>query len=1642
MGCNIEKSIVDGMVKKGLIEFNSSRNLYEISSTPTDFIQEADRIQRELETIYGIPTEPVIFLKGGQTRAVVNRSAARDRLISSSVVRLNGPAIRKFQELEDLTEEDIKQATTSEISEVVDRLTVSQESMITQLGLKLEMMDDLKDRDGNPLRGAAAADFFKTAILATYGKEEEITEEIAHFYVEALKITQDPLYQSIRSRIFKTPEYAEVLAEYTGLETYTEESLIDEAIAKVMLNRAAKKGIVDRESRWWKRAWQKLKNMFGLEDPYVKAAFKLFNDDLTEYKEVIKNSTNPTIARSLGNQQSAESIENEIVETHNKLSISEKITRDALEGKLKNLEFFEDDDGFFARYQIEENGVLQTITNRVTDASTVKFMTSFGGLRAAKVRQSLPKPEASRNAGTNLHSAGQYLIESQTKKMKGASLVELKDRETLTEVEAKAISGLQPQMFETFRTQTGKILKDVKAIQDTIDKDKDFKVFTEVAIYNPETDTAGTIDMLFLFSDGSVAVYDFKFISPKYKLTSGYGAQKHIIVDPFRGGKLESFNMQLSTYGQTLRTIYGITNIRRSRIIPGHIDFEWENDTPKKINTFQMGGENNRFLKEISVAAELTDDDIINSKLKEIYKKLADLNKKKSTASIRRQKDIYYSAIQSLTVDSNFAQLIREISDTVGNLKNVDIKDEEDEDYITFEELYHSLEILSMFSNVREIVELKKQGLKEGSKEKEQFERQIDKLSNIVVSSITTIEEELKKRNKALSRLDTTVLSPKVGYTGKFTVMDQIDNPIFKETKRRINNIHAIVTRRNEELRLKWEALNEELEEWTPNNMSLADTYEMFIKDTGEELKLIPMFKKEFWEEVEKTVNSDDPSIDQGVLVKWMKDNFQIKEGAKESYDAFLKRRITWLKQEYPAQDQAYSQALKSFKDTYNVFGGNSSAWISPKYWMYLEVKPEVAKTVWSNEYAELNKVGNEPLLKYYKAWKEQLREFNEELRGSHLNYDFIPSVRKGIVEGYMSGNFGGSDSFMDWLTKGLKVKLDEDDTSGGINVNSIPLPFLTPLRNLKGEVTSKLVSRDLSRAMYLAGASIYNFIEKDKVEAELLWLKHQLTTEKLAGKQLAQKKVFKGKLSYGEIIKDSSGQFVEEKMSEDTVQLYNQLFNYYMYGHSYSSDDTFFDMPIIGEVSAQKLVSKMNSVFSFMKISLPVRLAISTKIAGSIFINVEGAGGVHYSNSDVTKAMKMYASSQGRPVYQAVTDYFNLHTEGHQYHRSRKMHSSMAARNLDTSVWYEFLGMTDRSIDRTIGVAMMHTHGLSKDGTVKRLSQLPEGTEPLIKLLKENVVVDSKKRARVKLGTMSDEAFAEFRQKVKRVASGVKGEQGEDNIVAAHTELAFRLFGTFKWWMPGFLHKRFKGRYFDYIEDMPVEGRYWGLQRGMANREEFDSTQTIFTRIMSTLYTTQNLLSHLTLLKSYNISAKRKAALEAKGKWGPAKQARYDAQRASIKLELEHLKQNSNDPDFIGMDLESYIEMREASVKSGLREVQATIALILMSMVMGARGLGDDEDKTLASSNHGTRMLSEILAKVQLEVTFALNPMELVKLNQSGTIPALGIVEDGIRLFAAAGKDLFSDSTDARSKSFSREFFETLTPGHNQFYTFLTGDK
>ena len=1639
MSCNVKANIVNNMVAKGLIKYSTNTNQYYLSAPAYEFEQEAARIQNVLETEYQLNTEPLIYLDEETTSKLLrNHSINRDNTVLNTLVRLRGREIEKFQDLADRFPQIEQQLTKDRIARAERDVASGLKMLMSQLGIDFKITERLTDNEGNTLVGVAMADLINKSIVATLGNEAELTEEITHFYVNALKETGSPLYNSMRSRIFKTPEYAEVVKAYGAtISEYTEEDLIDEAIAKVMVNRAKDNDINDRESRWWKRAWQAVKNMFNLEDPYVKAAYKMFNDDLRKYRDAVSATTNTTLFRSLGTTQPAELIKDDIISMHKKLNIKPDITKDLAEqNKITNFELFEDGKGLMARYTITEKpgDTPVIVTRRATDASTISFMRNMGGLEAIQAMRKNPKSEFARDAGTRLHTAGQYLVESEAKKMKGAKVVDL-GAEPLSETKVKVESGLSDSMFKEFRGEMQRLLKEVRKVQDTVDKGKDFEVFTEVMVYDKDTDTGGSIDILFLFSDGTTAIYDFKFIAPKQKFTEGKGASKQIVIDPFRGGKRESYDSQLSMYKKTLTDNYGIKGIRMSRVIPAHMDFTWSKTgkKPTGINTFHIGKSKNSFLQHLSVASEYTDNRKTNAKLSEIYARLTDLNSMKPSAKIRREKDMLYRTVQALVVESNLTELIASLNDTINTATSyASLSDEDSENYMTFSELQHSLDLLLLFSDLGNVMLTKTNKIKDEKKKKAGLD-DIAELSKSVSSTIEVLEEELLKRQYAASRVDPTVLAPGLGFLDKFTVMDQIENPAFQEGKRRINITHDIIARRVEELRRKWQDLDDSLKTYADQNgnMPLIDVYNMFIKDTGEELKLVSMFKKEFWDEVREKVAVPDEVKQESV--KWMKERFQVKKDAKESYNKALKRKIAYLKIEYPNKGKAYNAALKSFKDNYNVFGGNPSAWASSRYWMYLEVKPEYAEKVWSEEFARLNKPGNEILLNYYNNWREQLREFNEEMDGVYFAGDKIPTVRKGFIENFTSGDVFSKDVISDWWSRGFAIKVDEDDTSGGNPIKKVPMPFVNALVNRKGDKSSELVSRDLSRAMYLMGTSVYNYIEKSKIESEMLFLRHQLHTKHLSGQQVKSRTTAKG-----EVLVREAGELAYEDIDQDTLALYDKFFNYYIYGHSYSGKDK-----IIGGVSMQKLVSKLNGIFSYLKISVPVKLAISTKIAGSLFSYVEGMGGVHYSTKELSDSVVMFAKD--RDLYYGITDYFNLHTQGREYHRGRRMHASVLSRNLDTSFLYEPLGMTDRSIDRTIGVAMMKNYGLGEDGLVKRLNQLPEGTKSIFDIVVEKSTQNKETgEVSVALDALPDEAFTQFRQVVKKVSGGIKGEQGEDNIIAAHTEVAFRMLGTFKWWMPAFVLKRYGGRRYDYLEDAPVEGRYLGGLRAMTPSDSDTETDSYIKTTGAALETIYNLLSHLTMLRSYTVSEERKTRLESKDKWGKKDQERYDSQREAIRLELDFVKANTTNPDMLKLDLESYIQMREASTRSMLGEARMVAILSLIGMLFGARGF-DDDGEPLKNTNYGTRLLSDILSKVILETTFAMNPLELQRLNQSA-IPTLGLVDDAYAILRSMARSTTSTITgkplDKRMKSFPREVAETFVPGYNQFIKFILQTK
>jgi hypothetical protein len=504
---------------------------------------------------------------------------------------------------------------------------------------------------------------------------------------------------------------------------------------------------------------------------------------------------------------------------------------------------------------------------------------------------------------------------------------------------------------------------------------------------------------------------------------------------------------------------------------------------------------------------------------------------------------------------------------------------------------------------------------------------------------------------------------------------------------------------------------------------------------------------------------------------------------------------------------------------------------------------------------------------------------------------------------------------------------------------------------------------------MYMLGDSVYNHIEKSNIETDILSLRLILSkTKELQG-------------SDSKLKLRKSGRTNPDNMSTGTMELYDALINAYLYDHSYSTKD----FKIMG-MSAQKFVNVANKIMSTTKISMPVKLAISTQIAGTIALNAEVTDSIHLNNEDMFKGLRLWQSDYGS--YMELSEYFDIHQEGMLMHRSRKMRTSTADRWLDRSMLYEPLTMVDRSIDRRVAIAMLHSHGLNENGELKRLSQLPEGSKSLIEIL-------DAKDGKIN-GEMSEDARYDFKKRVQEIVRGVKGDQGEENLLAAHTLLAARAMGTFKWWMPGTVQSRMGEIRYSYVLDEIKEGRFSGTFKSMTAKEMIAVEEGFMNTTLSYMNSAVSALGHLAGIQSYRISNRTKARLEAKGKWTPEKNAAWLRKREMLQLEMDLIKQNSTDPRMKNMTDEEFFSMREASVIKTLVELRSMLALVLLNLAIGL-GSGPDDEEWYKQS-YASRRLADVLAKIVLESTFYINPNEFVKLTKSA-LPLATMIAEGAHL-------------------------------------------
>ena len=849
MSCSIKQNIIDTMVDKELMSFNPQRNMYEATTDAFTFTQEANRIQRELESAYGIKTDPVIYITETSRKSLKPGPYYRDNIIRGSLIRFRQSEIDRFQKLAEVSPEERVEENNRRVAEAYDKLNSSMVSMLTQMGVTVNVTRNITDSEGNLLEGVAVADLANKAVtIADGGNEAELTEEVVHFYVNALKDLGNPLYKAIRGRVTDMPEYAQTAALYSAIEDYSEEDIIDEAITKVIVNRIGEEGIQDRETRWWKRAWQDIKKIFNLGDPYLNAAYALFNEDIAKYKDVVAQTKSTSLFRSLGAPRTRELTVQQLVDTHSKLKLDEQVTEDMIKGRIRRPELFFDADGMIVRYRREtEDGRSEVVSHRVTDAATVNTFKNTPIDEIEQIR-SKPKSVKSREAGTALHATGQKLMELFASKMDGVNLVDLLDegntpRTVSSRAEILKESGLTEPMFQKFEAHVKSLLDDIVKVQKEINGSESVDLMTEVRLFDPTTDTAGTVDILFLFSDNTAAIYDYKFMSPSTEsaiVELEKGAPK-LVALPYTEKKLENFDSQIAFYSKVLRDQYGVADIKRSRIIPAHIDFKWVKGTPNEISTFNIGEEDNAFLRHRAVTEELSDYEDVNRKLQDIYKRIEKLKGKRGSKAISERMFLQETA-QELLMQGNFANVLLTINDTVDTInKNIDINDKTNINYITFNELMHYKDVLSIFQDIEDATIRMRNDLQSSKKNVEEIEDNIKSMDSIVSNAMETLNAKLKERFDAESRLQTDYSGTETGTFDNLRRMDLIDNPWFKEAKNLINVADRKTFLDTETLRQKWVALENSINEWGNGDSSLA--YNRLIKDTGKQLFLVPMFK-------------------------------------------------------------------------------------------------------------------------------------------------------------------------------------------------------------------------------------------------------------------------------------------------------------------------------------------------------------------------------------------------------------------------------------------------------------------------------------------------------------------------------------------------------------------------------------------------------------------------------------------------------------------------------------------------------------------------------------------------------------------------------------------------------------------------------
>jgi hypothetical protein len=1519
--------------------------------------------------------------------------------------------------------------------------------IIAKMGVKLDTLENyLKGNPDVKAKGAnALADLVQGIIAIAEGKENvATTEEMVHIATAMIEQVNPKIVTEMISKIDRFKIYKQVLAAYSEDPNYQlpngkpdvrklKKEAVDKLIAEVIIRQSEGSTefpeLLEEEARTMvAKMWQKILDWF--RGQYKNANIDIFEqtaERITESPEAFTPIEDGGIFLQKDKKYSDAQIEAQqrILTDQNRIEKVEDTTT-PVDPLLMDTEEA-------SNYYVLKNpdGTETKIIKRVTDLVKQWYVDRFG--KDKKFTEAEKKfNELKRKYGVEFHNIFE-LVHARYFNSDPSSDTYGKRRDSISS-RHKIVDPTVSRIYTEIENYYVDLI-------DSFSKDgKNPLVFSEVKIFDPKEQRAGTIDLLIIDETGKGHIFDWKFMSV---------APTQDDVPWFKQG---AYNVQLGKYKEMLMKNYGIKEFGNIRAIPILMDFKY--DTRKKESTLVISGikigsvdatkiEDMR-LVPVSEETESTGVELLDDLISQLNSVLRQVGKTKATSDEEREfkkerLNILRKAIRAAQTTQDIAPLVNVINimrregDRLMNDWNMiydktsassdDIDNPELSKFAA--DIREYIAIAEVFKNVDRLIgdliynsDMKKEA-KTKAQKKEINQRLQDRqyITEEATAIFNSLEDVKKMGGKFADKfigernLVKGLLKPEAVWkslSGRFR--GAIDSPLAS-----IQILTKLVT--NSKGRAAQEAVKE-VEELMSIRELLAKKggdlrqliQEIYQKDDKGGLvnKLIRKYQKDFYEKVDENAGEDRQSK------KWLMNNIDVEAYKKEATE-MLKSRIRIIKNNHEDDIDLQEKLIEQERDKWDITSKSFNGWNN-----YI-IKRHALDKWYTEEYIELEK--NKDLHKLYLFIEKMNNKANDMgYIENAAKSTFIPFVRKSMAES-LSWDF----SLSAITNFGDNFKLRADDVGyGAINEltkeleHSIP-KYYTYDFSLKEDKEGNIihdysdVSEDLFKNMILYINHMNNYKYLSEVEDQLQLVKTIETFKKHLNSNTTGDVIFE------------NGKPQELEGNKENAKIFDDFMRALLYEEKYPLSDGDTPLNISTRNAVKKLINKvagkevytiednpdaksLNKTLDAANRAFQLKTLGFEPISGLVNwfgnnIQLATQSGIYFRGREIIKnEFKLFGNKfktdDEREMFIQLINHFMPLKDDPNYEELKKAGISTLTRQNFSDMLMWFMREPEQHMEKTIFLTLLD-NTMVVDGKLVNIREFVknkykdrydsaeayrEGSpniEKEIKELQQSSSLNATKElvdGKVSIPGFDFSNFKEVQRLStlsKRIARNATGGMTKEDINKMNMNVWTKSMMVFKGWIPKLLDTRF-GEFRKVSDDFSVVIDDNGLTTG----EKYDIGRVrLFGQFLH--------LNPLLIIKEINdVLSVNEEGL-----------SKIDA--LYVKYAESYKKQTGED---LEMDRAEFADLIRTNLRNQVKELATLFALIGLGMSLGFFAPDDDDDK---AAKNRFRWTQKVVDKFTGEISFFYNPAEIEKLLSGNAFPAISLFADAGRFINNLGMEM-----------------------------------